>query len=70
MRWTPAAQVVFVRTRARARWMPAVLLRRRERRIVARVFPTCEELAALGAIRRELRVRSTRRAPRPWRWPA
>jgi hypothetical protein len=57
----------------RLRLVPTWVLRRRERRIIARHAspgttsrPSGDELATLAAIRRELRVRSVP-APRRWR---
>jgi hypothetical protein len=55
---TTETEKLYEQARARARWMPAFVLRRHERRILARLRtgrpPTLAELALLGAVRREL----------------
>lgn len=49
----------YRQARSRARRRPAIWLRYRERQIVTRrPRPSNQELAELGAIRRELRIRS------------
>lgn len=60
-RWTDD----YMRHRARARRRPAVLLRRRERQIVAKKFPEPAELTELAAIRKELSLRGARLAVAP-----
>jgi hypothetical protein len=57
----------YQQARTKARRRPAWWLRRRDAQIVAtRPQPSTEELAELRAIRRELRIRSVRRAPLRW----
>lgn len=57
----------YHRVRSKTRRLPTWLLCRREARIVATTFPSNEQLIELGAIRRELRIRRTRKA-RLWWW--
>jgi hypothetical protein len=54
------SEELYARARERARRTPSWLLRRRERRIVARRFPDVGALAELAASRSELRIRSGR----------
>jgi hypothetical protein len=54
----------YHRARLKVRCRPTWLLRRQERRIIARHRPDALQLAELAAIRGELRVRSVR--PRRW----
>jgi hypothetical protein len=53
--------------RGKARRTPAWLLRRRQAALTsASPWPTAGQLAELGAIRHELRIRSVRKAPLRW----
>lgn len=56
------------RLRSKIRRRPAWLLRRREAQIITSIYPSNDELAELGIIRKELRIRATRPAILR-RWP-
>jgi hypothetical protein len=50
-------ELLYGEAKAKVRYRPSWLLRRRERRIVAQQCPALGDLAELAALRRELRVR-------------
>lgn len=58
--WSTSDAEDFIKAKAKAHRRPSLLLKRRERQIIARRFPEPAELSELAAIRNVLRSRGTR----------